>query len=128
MLQAFAVTSLYYFGKLNLAYLIMLGMGVEVSYLTAMAVLALLRFVLYFSPTPGGSGVGEISIAALMSIIMPDYMLPVYAILYRAFHLYLPAAFGAWVVFAELRSSTVKQTGYKRPMQIGPLQNQTVEV
>ena len=103
-------------------------MGVEVSYLTAMAVLALLRFVLYFSPTPGGSGVGEISITALMSIIMPGYMLPVYAILYRAFHLYLPAAFGAWIVFSELRSSTVKKTSYKPPIRITSLQNQTAEV
>jgi uncharacterized protein (TIRG00374 family) len=106
VLQAFFVTLLYYLGKLNLAYLILLGMGVEVNYLTAMAVLALLRFILYFAPTPGGSGVGELSIAALMSALMPAYLLPIYAILYRTFHLYMPAALGAWVLFGELRKSS----------------------
>ena len=91
-----------------------------------MSVLALLRFVLYFSPTPGGSGVAEISIAALMSLIMPAYLLPIYAILYRAFHLYFPAAFGAWIVFAELRRGV--NIRYSSFSNLTNMHNQTVEV
>ena len=74
------------------------------DYLTAIAILALLRFILYFAPTPGGSGIGEISIGVLMSPIMPLYLLLIYTVLYRALHLFLPAVFGAWVLLAELRA------------------------
>lgn len=102
VLQVFLITVLYYLGKLNLAYLILLGLGLQVDYLMAMAILALLRFIIYFSPTPGASGIGDISIATLTSAIMPLYLVPVYTVLYRAFHLFLPAAFGAWVLFSEI--------------------------
>lgn len=108
--KTFLVTSLYYFGKLNLAFLLLLGLGLQVDYLAAMAVLALLRFILYFSPTPGGSGLGEFSIAALMSTIMPSHILPIYTVLYRAFHLFLPASFGAWILLSELKKKIRNKT------------------
>lgn len=103
LIFAFVITSAYYLVKLNLAYVILLGLGLEVDYLGALAVLAVLRFILYFTPTPGGSGIGELSIATLMASIIPGYLLPVYTVLYRAYHLFLPAIFGAWVLLNELR-------------------------
>ena len=118
VVQVFFLTNLYYLGKLNLAYLIFLSLGVEVDYLTAMSILALLRFILYFSPTPGGSGIGDISIAALTSVIMPLSLVPVYTVLYRAFHLYLPASIGAWVLLAALRTPGMQQLPH--PPHSGP--------
>jgi uncharacterized protein (TIRG00374 family) len=103
--KTFLITSLYYLIKLHLAYVILLGLGVSINYLLAIPVLALLRFILYFTPTPGGSGIGEISIAALMAALIPTYLLPVYTILYRFFYLFLPAAFGAWVLLSELKGA-----------------------
>ena len=85
------------------------------DYLTALAILALLRFTLYFVPTPGGSGVGEITIAALMSTVMPTHLLPIYTVLYRAFHLFLPATFGGWVLISELRSADNPVSGQSPP-------------
>ncbi|MFQ5630255.1 MAG: YbhN family protein [bacterium] len=108
IVNVFLITGLYYLLKLHLAYVILLGLGIEIDYFTALALLALLRFILYFSPTPGGSGIGEISIAALMSSLLPMYLLPVYTILYRFFLLFLPAAFGAWVLLSELKGAAVK--------------------
>ena len=101
--RVFLLTALYNLGKLNVGYLLLLSLGVEADYVTAMAILALLSLIVYFSPTPGGSGIGDIGIAALASIVMPLPLIPVYAVLYRAFHLYLPASLGAWVLFAELK-------------------------
>lgn len=106
--QTFLMTGMYSLIKLHLAYVILLGLGVSISYLPALAVLALLRFILYFTPTPGGSGVGELVIAALMSTLMPLYLLPLFTIIYRFFQLFLPATFGAWVLFSELRTVVVK--------------------
>ena len=102
LIFAFVITSAYYLVKLNLAYVILLGLGLEVDYINALALLAILRFILYFTPTPGGSGIGELSIATLMASIVPGYLLPVYTVLYRAYHLFLPAIFGAWVLLKEL--------------------------
>jgi uncharacterized protein (TIRG00374 family) len=105
VLKTFLITGLYYFVKLNMAYVILLGLGIQIDYLTAIAVLALLRFILYFTPTPGGSGVAEISIAVLVSLIMPTYLLLLFTILYRSYHLFLPAGFGAWVIISELKKA-----------------------
>lgn len=109
VVKAFLITGMYYLLKLHLAYVILLGLGLNIDYLTALAILAILRFILYFSPTPGGSGVGELSIAALMSTLMPLYLLPVYTVLYRLFHLFLPAAFGAWVLLSELKKAAANK-------------------
>lgn len=102
--NVFLITGIYHLLKLNLAYIILLALGIEIDYLTAMAILALLKFILYFSPTPGGSGVGELSIAALFATLMPLHMLPIYTVLYRFFCLILPAAFGAWIVMREMKT------------------------
>jgi len=110
VLKIFLITGLYYLNKLIVAYIIILGLGVQVNFLTALAILALLRFIIYFTPTPGGSGVGEISIAVLMSAILPAYLLPVYTVLYRSFQLFLPSAFGAWVLLKELKAATLTES------------------
>lgn len=107
--KTFLITGLYFLNKLILAYIIILGLGVQVNFVTAIAILALLRFILYFTPTPGGSGVGEISIAILMSALLPMYLLPVYTVLYRSFQLFLPSALGAWVLLKELRAVTLTE-------------------
>jgi uncharacterized protein (TIRG00374 family) len=105
VLSSFLMTVVYYLNRLNLSYFLLRGLGLDVDYLTALAILALLRFALYFMPTPGGSGIGEITIAALMSAVIPTCLLPIYAVLYRAFHLFLPATLGAWVLISELKKA-----------------------
>ena len=67
VVASFVITSFYYLNRLNLSYFLLRGLGLEVDYLTALALLALLRFALYFIPTPGGSGVGEVTIGAIMA-------------------------------------------------------------
>lgn len=105
VLASSVITSIYYLNRLNLSYFLLRGLGLEVDYLTALALLALLRFALHFIPTPGGSGVGEITIGAIMSTVIPAYLLPIYAVLYRAFHLFLPATLGTWVLISELKKA-----------------------
>ncbi len=70
----------------------------------------LILFVLYFAPTPGGGGIAEFSIAALMSLVMPSYLLTVFTVLYRFFILYVPVTLGSFVLMSELRSE-VKNDG-----------------
>jgi len=98
------ITLFLYMNKFILAYVIMLGLGVSGSFVQVLAIQAIILFVLYFSPSPGGSGIAEISIAALMSFLMPEGVLGVFALLQRFFLLYVPAITGAVFIVRELHS------------------------
>lgn len=100
---SFLLTIVMYTNKFVLAYFVMRGLGVDADFMQMMAIQALILFILYFSPSPGGSGIAEISIGALMSTLMPVYLLPIFTLIQRFFLLYLPAAMGAFVVMADLR-------------------------
>lgn len=104
LLNAFGLSILLYLNKFTLAYFLMRGLGVAGNYVHMIAIQTLILFVLFFAPTPGASGIAELSIAALMSSLMPNYLLPVFTLLHRFFLVYLPAAFGSYIVLAELKS------------------------
>jgi len=67
----------------------------------------LIYFISYFAPSPGASGVAELSTAALMSSILPRGLLPVFALLQRFFLLYIPVTLSLPVVLSALRRSRV---------------------
>ena len=54
-------------------------------------------FILYFVPTPGGSGVAEGGGAAIFSLLVPWNLAGVMAITWRFFTEYLSIAMGALV-------------------------------
>ncbi|RMG61380.1 MAG: UPF0104 family protein [Calditrichaeota bacterium] len=120
VLLAYGITFMYYGVKLNMAYLLLVVLGGQIDYLSAIALLALVRFLLYFTPTPGGSGVGEVSIAALLSGVLPAHVLPLYTALYRSFYLFLPAGIGALVLLRELGTSfSIHPTSHPTPAEAG---------
>ena len=104
LLAGFACTAIMYINKFALAYFLMRGLGVEGGFLHMIAIQTVIMFVLYLAPTPGASGIAELSIAALMSSLLPGFLLPVFTVLYRFFLLYLPALFGFVIVTAELKA------------------------
>lgn len=65
--------------------------------LQVMGRMILLNLVLYFSPTPGGSGVAEVGFVALFSNILPDGVDGIMAVLWRFAAEYLPFLLGAIV-------------------------------
>jgi uncharacterized protein (TIRG00374 family) len=101
--QAAVLTVVLFAAKYFLAWLIVLGLGIEASVLTVFAVHALLHFIVYLAPSPGGSGVAEIGTGALMAIVLPAALLGPFTLLYRALLVYLPAVGGAAVLFSALR-------------------------
>jgi len=98
------LTVILYLNKFTLAWLVMRGLGVNGSYATTLAVQALLAFILYVAPTPGGSGIGELSTAALMTLLLPTELLVPFTLVYRFFLVYLPATIGALILAHTLRS------------------------
>jgi len=106
LVYSFFITIVMYTNKFTLGYFIMRGLGVNGDYLSVLGIQFLLLFILYFSPSPGGSGIAELSTAALMSTLMPAHLLPLFTLLNRFFLLYLPAALGAFVMMHAIGTET----------------------
>jgi len=100
------ITCVLYLNKFILAYFILEGLGVSADLTTVLSIQALVLFISYFSPSPGASGIAELSIAALMVSVMTEDLLGVFTLLQRFFILYIPVILGAFVVADELRNST----------------------
>ena len=98
LVGSFLLTVVLYLNKFTLAWFVMRGLGVNGDYGTTLAVQALLHFILYVAPTPGGSGIAELSTGALMAVLLPTNLLGPFTLAYRFFLLYLPAAAGAAAV------------------------------
>lgn len=101
-----ALTLILYVNKYVIAYLVVRGLGISCDFMTVISIQAILMCIIYFSPSPGGSGIAEFSIAALMSAVVPESMLGVYSLLQRLFLLYVPVILGSIVIFYELRVSS----------------------
>ncbi|RKZ07345.1 hypothetical protein DRQ25_11770 [Candidatus Fermentibacteria bacterium] len=105
LLFSIFLTWVLYLNKFILAYFIMLGLGSSGHFVQVLCIQTLVLFICYFSPSPGASGVAELSIAALMASVMSADTLSVFTLLQRFFLLYIPVILGAIVVFKEAGSS-----------------------
>jgi uncharacterized protein (TIRG00374 family) len=99
---SFLITIVIYCNKYFIAYVIIKGLGLNVNFLQVMYLQIIQFFILYFSPTPGASGIAEVSSVSLMSTIIPTGYLPIFAILWRFFTNYVGVTFGAWITFKDL--------------------------
>jgi len=99
---SFMLTVMIYFNKYLMAYVIIKGLGLNVSFLQVMYLQIIQFFILYFSPTPGASGIAEISSVSLMSTLLPKAYLPVFAILWRILSNHLGVVLGGWVTLRDL--------------------------
>jgi uncharacterized protein (TIRG00374 family) len=103
------ITTLLYLNKYCMQYVILLGLGVNASLIQVISIQVLIQFMIYFAPSPGGSGFAEVSISALFGKIVPVGILPIFTLLQRSFLLFFPALIGAYVVISLLRKDTMKK-------------------
>ena len=96
------LTIVMYFNKYCMQYVILLGLGVQADLLQVVSIQVLIQFIIYFMPTPGGSGFAEISISVLYGKIVPAALLSIFTLLQRSFLLFFPAMIGALVVLKLL--------------------------
>lgn len=100
------ITTMLYFNKYCLQYVILLGLGVHAGLWQVISIQVLIQFMIYFAPSPGGSGFAELSISVLFGKVVPKMILPIFTLLQRSFLLFFPALFGAYVVINMLRKQT----------------------
>ena len=114
LLSSLVLITLMYLTKFTIAYFLVLGLGVGVDYLMTVAVQTVLHFVLYLAPSPGGSGIAELSTGALMAILIPATLLSVFTVAFRFFLVFLPAFAGSFVLIGALRESAQDSPGSVR--------------
>jgi uncharacterized protein (TIRG00374 family) len=86
--------------KLLAGYVALRALGLHANFVDILLVQTLVMFLLYFAPTPGASGIGEVLSAAVMSSYVPRGLTPIYILLWRLILTYITLAFG-FVVFSS---------------------------
>ncbi len=102
LLFSLLITIVLYFNKYITAYFLLFAFNVEADFWTIVAIQAVVYLILYFAPTPGGSGIAELSISGLMAGILTKDTSALFILLYRSFLVYIPAVLGAFVMLSEL--------------------------
>jgi len=100
------ITTFLYLNKYCMQYVILLGLGIQTELIQVISIQILIQFMIYFAPSPGGSGFAEAGISVLFARIVPASFLSVFTLLQRSFLLFFPALIGAFVVIRLLKKHT----------------------
>jgi glycosyltransferase 2 family protein len=85
--------------KLLAGYVALRALDIHANFVDILLVQTLVMFLLYFAPTPGASGVGEVLSAAVMSSYVPRELTPIYILIWRMTLSYFTLAAG-FLVFS----------------------------
>jgi uncharacterized protein (TIRG00374 family) len=97
--------------KLLAGYVVLKMLGIEAPFLDVLLLQTFISFLLYFAPTPGGSGLAEILSAAVMSIYLPRELTPSYILLWRITVCYLTVAVGSVIFWRWLKGAGEDRNG-----------------
>jgi uncharacterized protein (TIRG00374 family) len=87
--------------KLLAGYVALRAVGLGGHFVDVLLVQTFITFLLYFAPTPGGSGIAELLSSAVMSsVYMPRELTPLYTLIWRSILSYFTLVFG-FLVFSR---------------------------
>jgi uncharacterized protein (TIRG00374 family) len=96
---------LIYLNKFLVAYVVLRGIGIEAQVRDVLYLQELQYLVLYFAPTPGASGVAELTAETIMRPLVSTALFTPYVVLWRFFSLYVPMLLGAFLLLPHLARS-----------------------
>lgn len=99
------LTALAFANKLLAGYVVLRMLGIHAPFVDVLLLQTFIVIVLYFAPTPGGSGVAEVLSAAVMSIYLPRELTPSYILLWCIIVRYLTVGFGSFVFWSWLKGA-----------------------
>jgi len=100
--------------KLLAGYVALRAIGIHAQFVDVLLVQTLVMFLLYFAPTPGASGVAEVTSALVMSVYVPAPLTPLYTLIWRSILAYFTLAFG-FVVFHNWLRRGIKGLEHAMP-------------
>src|SRR6185295_1917497 len=89
--------------KLLAGYVALRALGLHANFVDILLIQTLVMFLLYFAPTPGASGIGEVLSAAVMSSYVPRELTPIYILIWRLILTYITLGFGFLVFSSWIR-------------------------
>jgi len=106
---AFLVTVVSYICLFLIAPVMLMGLGEKPPILETVYLQLILKFLLFFVPTPGASGVSEAAFVSLFRRVSPAHLLGIYVVLWRLFTFYIGAAMGGFVIIRMLQKGEEKE-------------------
>jgi uncharacterized protein (TIRG00374 family) len=103
----FILTAIIYFNKFIIAWVVLRGLGIAADFWEVIYSQIVLILIFYFAPSPGASGVAEVSTAEVMKGIIPAGYGGAFVILWRLFTLLISVAVGAAVTMRVLYQNRV---------------------
>jgi uncharacterized protein (TIRG00374 family) len=100
---AFILSGPSHANKLLAGYVALRALGLHANFVDILLLQTLIMFLLYFAPTPGASGIGEVLSAAVMSSYVPRELAPIYILIWRLILSYFTLAFGFTVFHGWVR-------------------------
>lgn len=97
------VSPLAFANRLIAGYVVLRALGIQAHLIDVLLLQTLITFLLYFAPTPGGSGLAEVLSAAVMSIYVPRELTPSYILLWRVIGCYITVAVGSVIFWRWLK-------------------------
>jgi uncharacterized protein (TIRG00374 family) len=125
ILAGSVMTILVYLNKFVVAYVTIRAMGLEADLLEVIFLQWVLYLVLYFAPTPGASGVAELSAVAIMGPLLPSAHFGAFVVLWRSFSLYVPMALSGILLLCRFPHRRWK-TGMKYGVERSPCQSLSI--
>lgn len=108
-------TALFLLALFSFPALIMWGLGYDVPYLLSVGLLVVTTFIMYFSPTPGASGISEGVFGNFFNSLLEQHHLLLVTFSWRTLTIYLGMVIGLFILQHYLisRSKQSVQVGYE---------------
>ncbi len=106
--------------RLLAGYVVLRMLDIHAPFVDVLLLQTLIVFLLYFAPTPGGSGLAELLSAAVMSIYVPRELTPSYILLWRVVVSYLTVGVGSYVFWHWLKGAESVSSNSLQERQIPP--------
>lgn len=112
LLIIIVATIVLFFNKYIIGYVVAVSLSPGIDFKVFMGLQIVQYFLVYFAPTPGASGLAEMSSTWLMQTIMLTEVLVFFAIIYRFLTTILGAIIGGVILLLDLRDwAKVQPTG-----------------
>jgi uncharacterized protein (TIRG00374 family) len=107
LLLAIIISAPSHANKLLAGYVTMRVLGLPADFTDILLLQTLISFLLYFAPTPGASGLAELTSAAVMSLYVPRALTPSYTLIWRFINSYATVIVGALIFWYWLRRGLI---------------------
>jgi hypothetical protein len=109
------ITTVIYLNKFMIAWVVLRGMGAQADVATVLYMQGVLLLIFYFSPSPGASGVAEVTTMAVMGSVIPKGGAAAFVLLWRFFTLVLNMLIGAGVLLSYISGKRGRRAAQTTP-------------